>query len=200
MEDQFIPLHGNRQRRAEKGFTWKADQEKPSEITVLRFKVPQFQRRDGSLSEGPRIVDARKQPWDGAAIGNGSKVIVAFDIYDWDGENGCGMTFQPLAVQVVETPSGASAPSWQGADGYANNRCTSPGLGDDRRSLHCLGNEPRNPPPAAAARGAHPRQALQALGLHPGSGADSVAPGERGGQHHRLEPAAPAARNATNRA
>jgi hypothetical protein len=29
-------------------------------------------------------------------------VIVAFDIYDWDGENGCGMTFQPRAVQVVE--------------------------------------------------------------------------------------------------
>jgi hypothetical protein len=28
--------------------------------------------------------------------------VVAFDIYDWDGENGCGMTFQPRAVQVVE--------------------------------------------------------------------------------------------------
>jgi hypothetical protein len=68
----------------------------------VRFKVPQFQRRDGSLSEGPRIVDAKKQPWDGAAIGNGSKVVVAFDIYDWDGENGCGMTFQPRAIQVVE--------------------------------------------------------------------------------------------------
>lgn len=48
------------------------------------------------------IVDAKKQPWDGAAIGNGSKVVVAFDIYDWDGENGCGMTFQLRAVQVVE--------------------------------------------------------------------------------------------------
>jgi hypothetical protein len=102
MEDQLIALHGSRKRRAEKGFPWKADKEKPSEITVVRFKVPQFQRRDGSLSEGPRIVDAKKQPWDGAAIGNGSKVVVAFDIYDWDGENGCGMTFQPRAVQVVE--------------------------------------------------------------------------------------------------
>jgi hypothetical protein len=29
-------------------------------------------------------------------------VVVAFDIYDWEGENGCGMTFQPSAVQVVE--------------------------------------------------------------------------------------------------
>ncbi len=102
MEDQFIALHGSRKRRAEKGFPWKPDKEKPSELTVVRFKVPQFQRRDGSLSEGPRIVDAKKQSWDGAAIGNGSKVVVAFDIYDWDGENGCGMTFQPRAVQVVE--------------------------------------------------------------------------------------------------
>jgi hypothetical protein len=60
MEDQFIALHGSRKRRAEKGFPWKPDKEKPSEITVVRFKVPQFQRRDGSLSEGPRIVDARE--------------------------------------------------------------------------------------------------------------------------------------------
>jgi hypothetical protein len=26
---------------------------------------------------------------------------VAFAIKDWDGENGCGMTFQPRAIQVV---------------------------------------------------------------------------------------------------
>ena len=74
--------------------------------------------------------------WDGAAIGNGSKVIVAFDIYDWDGENGCGMTFQPRAVQVVEfVPyeqvdptagfdeldgySAASAPAGSGSNGWA---------------------------------------------------------------------------------
>ena len=53
MEDQFIALHGSRKRRAEKGFPWKADKDKPSELTVVRFKIPQFQRRDGSLSEGP---------------------------------------------------------------------------------------------------------------------------------------------------
>jgi hypothetical protein len=82
MEDQFIALHGSRKRRAEKGFPWKADKEKPSEITVVRFKVPQFQRRDGSLSEGPRIVDAKKQPWDGAAIGNGSRVVVPYEQVD----------------------------------------------------------------------------------------------------------------------
>ena len=101
MEDQFIALHGSRRRRAEKGFPWKEDKDRPRELTVVRFKLPQFQRRDGSLSQGPRIVDAKKQAWDGRAIGNGSKLILAFDIYDWEGENGCGITFQPRAVQVV---------------------------------------------------------------------------------------------------
>jgi hypothetical protein len=102
MEDQFTSLHGSRKRRAEKGFPCKPDKEKPSELTMVRFKIPQFQRKDGTFSDAPRIVDAKRQPWNGAAIGNGSKVIIAFDIYDWDGENGCGMTFQPQAVQVVD--------------------------------------------------------------------------------------------------
>jgi len=30
MEDQFIALHGSRKRRAEKGFPWKPDKERPS--------------------------------------------------------------------------------------------------------------------------------------------------------------------------
>jgi hypothetical protein len=108
MEDQFIALHGSRKRRAEKGFPWKPDKEKPSEITVVRFKVPQFQRRDGSLSEGPRIVDAKKQPWDGAAIGNGSRVVVPYEQVDpTDG------------FEEVEgyTTTGAAAASGWAADG-----------------------------------------------------------------------------------
>lgn len=122
MEDQFIARHGSRKRRAEKGFPWKPDKEHPDQFTVVRFKVPQFQRRDGSLSEGPRIVDAKKQPWSGAAIGNSSKVVIAFDIYDWEGENGCGMTFQPRAVQVVEfVPYEQVDPidGFQEVDGYS---------------------------------------------------------------------------------
>lgn len=84
----------------------------------------------------------------------------------------------------------------------ADNSCTSPGLGHDGRSMRCTGDEPRDPPPAAAAGGAHSRQALALppLGLHPGPGATAVASGERGGHQHRLEPAASAALNATKRA
>jgi hypothetical protein len=36
--------------------------------------------------------------------------------------------------------------------------------------MRSSGDEPRGPPPAAAAGGAHSRQALPPLGLHPGPG------------------------------
>ena len=151
MEDQFIALHGSRKRRAEKGFPWKADRERPSEITVLRFKVPQFLRRDGSLSEGPRIVDAKKQPWGGAAIGNGSKLIVAFDIYDWDGENGCGMTFQPRAIQVVDyIPYEQLDPT----EGFAEVEGYSPGPAEavaSQASSPAPNQTPGNPTPTWSA-------------------------------------------------
>ena len=102
LEDQFTALHGSRKRRAEKGFPWKPDKEKPESITVLKFKSQQFQRKDGSFADGPKIIDARKHPWDGSAIGNGSTGRIAFTIYDWEGETGCGITLQPQALQVIE--------------------------------------------------------------------------------------------------
>ena len=40
---------------------------------------------------------------------------------------------------------------------------------------------------------------LVLLGLHPGSGATAVAPGERGGHDHRLEPEASASLTTANR-
>ena len=101
LEQEFVAQHGAKKARSAKGEPWRADKEDPAK-TVVRFKANRFTNDDGTHSKGPRIVDAKKQPWDGAAIGNGSKLVVAFDIYDWDGENGCGMTFQPRAVQVVE--------------------------------------------------------------------------------------------------
>ena len=103
-----------------------------------------------------------------------------------------GLVLLGLAFQISTWPDGEPHD--------ATPIRTSPDLGDDGRGLCSPWDEPRNPPPAAAARGAHPGQALQALGLHPGPGAPAVAPGERGGHHHRLEPATSAALNATNRA
>jgi hypothetical protein len=90
--------------------------------------------------------------------------------------------------QILWNPAPWSACSGSWPDGEPHDATpirSSPDLGDDGRGLCSPWDEPRNPPPAAAGRGAHPGQSLQALGLHPGPGA---------------APMAPAALNATNRA
>ena len=47
-------------------------------------------------SEGPVVFDSNNNPWNPQKmIGNGSKIIVAFDIYAWKGNTGAGMTFNP---------------------------------------------------------------------------------------------------------
>lgn len=101
MEDQLTALHGSKKKRSQYAFPFGEDKEDPT-MMVVKFKIPQFTKKDGTLSDGPRVVDAKKQPWNGEAIGNGSKIIVAFNVYSWESDTGCGMTFQPRAVQVVE--------------------------------------------------------------------------------------------------
>jgi hypothetical protein len=46
-------------------------------------------------------MDSRKRPWDGSAIGNGSKLIVAYKTYTWERPEGVGISLIPTAVQVV---------------------------------------------------------------------------------------------------
>lgn len=101
MEDQFSVVHPGNVKKSVHAFPWGPDKEN-KDITVVRFKLPQFTRRDGTTSEGPVLYDSRKNPWDGKEIGNGSKVIIGFDVYAWSGAAGAGMTFQPRAVQVVD--------------------------------------------------------------------------------------------------
>lgn len=88
-------------RRSIHAFPWQPHKDKPN-ITVMRFKLPEFTRKDGTKSEGPRVVDALKRPWTGGLIGNGSKVQIAFDVYAWDSRTGSGMTFQPKVVMVLD--------------------------------------------------------------------------------------------------
>ena len=102
LEEQFVAIHGTKKRRSDKGQPWKPDKDKPSELTIVKFKANEFVRDDGSKAAGPKVIDAKKQPWDGRSIGNGSKVIVAFTVYGWERPEGCGMSLQPKAVQVVD--------------------------------------------------------------------------------------------------
>lgn len=102
MEDQYAEIHGNTKKSVH-AFPWGPDKEKPKERTVVKFKLPEFTRKDGTKSEGPTLMDSRKTPWDRSVeIGNGSKVIIAFDIYGWQSPTGNGMTFQPRAAMIVD--------------------------------------------------------------------------------------------------
>lgn len=101
MEDQYQEHHG-KAKKSIYAFPWSTDKENP-EITVVRFKRTQFTQRDGALSAGPVIMDAKQRPWKMTEeIGNGSTLIIAFDIYSWSGTAGNGISFQPVAAMVVD--------------------------------------------------------------------------------------------------
>ena len=103
MESKFTELHGESAKKHTNWIPVKPDKEKPRELSVASFKLPEFERKDGSRSEGPVVFDSNNNPWNPQKmIGNGSKIVVAFDIYAWKGNTGAGMTFQPRQVQVVE--------------------------------------------------------------------------------------------------
>ena len=110
MEEKFDELHPGKKKHT----SWlpiKPDKDKPREMSVCRLKIPQFTYRDGNTSEGPTVFDSRKNPWNQEKqIGNGSKMIIAFDIYAWESGQGAGLTFQPRMAQVVDLIEYAGKP------------------------------------------------------------------------------------------
>jgi hypothetical protein len=96
----FTDTHGTKKKRSDKGQPWKADKDDPSKV-VVKFKAQEFVREDGSKAAGPQIIDAKRQPWDGSQIGNGSELIIKFSTYGWERPEGTGLSLQPKAAQVV---------------------------------------------------------------------------------------------------
>ena len=97
LEAEFVALHGAKRERAKGGEPWSSLGEGK---TRVRFKTRRFENSDGTFSKGPRLVDAKKQPWNGQEIGNGSEMIVGFTIRDWT-DDGAGISLLPKACQVV---------------------------------------------------------------------------------------------------
>ena len=97
LEAEFVALHGAKRDRAKGGEPWSSLGEGK---TRVRFKTRRFENSDGTFSKGPRLVDAKKQPWNGQEIGNGSEMIVGFTIRDWT-DDGAGISLLPKACQVV---------------------------------------------------------------------------------------------------
>lgn len=103
MEAYFVEQHGAKAKRSQYAFPWSPDKEQGDAITVVKFKRTQFtDKNTGAPQAGPKIIDSQCNPWDGSIIGNGSKLLIKFDVYAWEGAAGCGLSFQPLAAQVVE--------------------------------------------------------------------------------------------------
>lgn len=101
LDQIFIDTHGTKKKRSDKGQPWKADKEDPSKV-VIKFKAQEFVREDNSKASGPQIIDAKRQAWDGSAIGNGSELIIKFSTYGWERPEGTGLSLQPKAAQVVQ--------------------------------------------------------------------------------------------------
>ena len=121
LDQAFTDTHGSKKKRSDKGTPWKPDKEEPSKI-VLKFKTQQFIREDGSTALGPQIIDAKRQPWNGAAIGNGSELIIKFATYGWERPEGVGLSLQPKAAQVLHLVPYADADATEGfeeQDGFS---------------------------------------------------------------------------------
>jgi hypothetical protein len=102
LKQRFTDIHGTVKKRSDKGEPWKPDKTDPTK-TVVKFKTLEFVREDGSKAKGPQIIDAKRSLWDGSAIGNGSELIIKFQISSWDRkQEGVGISLHPTAAQVVQ--------------------------------------------------------------------------------------------------
>ena len=101
LEQIYTEEHGKSSRKSQHYLAMKPDPDNKEQV-VVSFKLKQFSRKDGSTSEGPTIIDSSRNPWGTKLIGNGSKMIIAFDVYAWSGEAGAGITLQPQMGMVVD--------------------------------------------------------------------------------------------------
>ena len=68
-------------------------------VTIKR----KYTRKDGTKNSAPRVVDSKKTPISpDDLIGNGSKVNVAFDTYDYNVKGNQGVGSSLKAVQVIK--------------------------------------------------------------------------------------------------
>jgi len=101
IEGLFDELHPGKKKAA----NWlpiKPDKEQPRKRQVCRMKLKQWVR-DGVSSEGPTVFNDKGLMWDSrTAIGNGSKMIIGYDVFAWEVATGAGLSLQPRAAQVKE--------------------------------------------------------------------------------------------------
>jgi hypothetical protein len=98
--DEAYAEHHGRKKRSPHAIPLKPDKQDPG-LLIAKFKAQQLVKKDGTTLPGPKVIDSQKGAWNGAAIGNGSKIIIAYRIHAWERPEGCGVSLIPKAVQVV---------------------------------------------------------------------------------------------------
>jgi hypothetical protein len=126
LESEFVALHGTKRERNKSGEPWANLGEGKWRV---KFKTRRFDNPDGTFSKGPLLVDAKKAPWNGQEIGNGSEMIISFTIRDWM-DDGAGVSLHPKACQVVsfvprEDGSEKAAEGFEEQEGYSVNAAAS---------------------------------------------------------------------------
>jgi hypothetical protein len=77
-------------------------------------------KKDGSKRDAPRVIDAKKMPWDSRLIGNGSIVKVKIQPYEYAYAGKAGVTADFMAMQVIDlVPYGDPSGDFQEEDGFS---------------------------------------------------------------------------------
>jgi|TARA_R110000803_G_scaffold11312_2_gene33902 hypothetical protein len=78
------------------------------------------QKKDGSDREAPRVLDAKRNPWDNRLIGNGSVAKIKIQPFDYNYAGKSGVSSDFMAMQVIDfVPYGDAASDFQDEDGFS---------------------------------------------------------------------------------
>lgn len=104
----FEELHGSKCKVAKHGRPYRMQtttqdgKEIETGLVEIRFKRKEMSNK-GNPMDPPVVVDAKKNRWPKEkAIGNGSKIKVAFEYFGWEMAGAKGMSLDLAMVQVIE--------------------------------------------------------------------------------------------------
>lgn len=77
-------------------------------------------KKDGSDRDAPRVIDAKRNPWDNRLIGNGTVAKIKVQPYDWDYAGKSGVSSDFMGIQVIDLVTyGDPSNDFQDEDGFS---------------------------------------------------------------------------------
>jgi len=77
-------------------------------------------KKDGSDRDAPRVIDAKRNPWDNRLIGNGTVAKIKVQPYDWDYAGKSGVSSDFMGMQVIDLVTyGDPSNDFQDEDGFS---------------------------------------------------------------------------------